>query len=438
MSKNTPLTLSFFLICSFFTVITSAQQFYLIDSTDTEFKENLKQEYINRVKSQKKYFKKNLKPRKYRKEVIALYEDSTEDFVEKIEAGQFVSQPAYDNFLTDVLAQLSKSNPEYPEIKDTKILLSYGTTPNAYAIGDGIVVLYIPLIKKVQNQYELAFILSHEIAHNLLEHSKNSLLTHAELNTSKELKNKIKQLKREKYNRYAKARSIYKDFIYDYTEHSRAKEEQADSLGFVLFRNAYQPHAYEAINSLTFLDEIDKATDSLNDDDLQRYLSTPSSALRKELLKNNELAQYNYNDEISVFWNVDSLKTHKDCSIRAGVLQSQFNIEKDSVSLASAEFITLQQSSAFNDLLGLYQIEEYGYSLYQSFLLLKQYPANPYIREVIYKNLDKIISAKRAYRLNDYVQRPSPSAPPSYNTFLYAINNLRLKELNQLKDFYKN
>lgn len=413
-----------------------AQQRYIIDSTNTHYQENLQQEYEKQVKHRKKSFNKNLKPRKFKKEAIALYDESTEEFKEKIEAGYFVTQPNYKMFLDSILTELSKNNPDHPAIKDTKILLSYGTTPNAYATGDDIVVLFIPLLQKVRNEYELTYILSHEIAHNLLDHSKNSLLNLAEANTSKELKKETARLKKEKYNRYAQARMLYKDFIYDFTKHSRAKEEQADSLGFVLFNNVYPSRASEALNSLKFLDEIDKATDSLSPKDLKRFLST-ASPLRKELLENNELTQYNYNNAASVFWNVDSLKTHKDCAIRAGVLQSQFDIKEDSLSPASGEFSDLKKSSAFNNLLGLYHIEEYDASLYQSLLLLKHYPEDHFVKELIYKNLDKIIRAKRSYKLNKYVRRPSPSLPESYNTFLYIINNLRIKELNELKQTYK-
>src|SRR5699024_5643554 len=111
-------------------------------------------------------------------------------------------------------------------------------------------------------------------------------------------------LRRQNFNRSTMAKSLYRDLVYDFTEFSRAKEVQADSLGFVLFRNAYGKEAYQAVNALLHLDKIDKARDSLTADDYKAFFSTEGHPLRQALLANNALSKYNYDQSLK-FWNVD-------------------------------------------------------------------------------------------------------------------------------------
>src|SRR5690606_22796530 len=138
---------------------------------------------------------------KIRKEVESGYRELTTDFLKNIEKGVFVESADYRNFLDGILQKISMANPQYPEIVDTKIVLSWGTSPNAYAIGNGMVVVYVPLVKAIRNEYDLAYIISHEIAHNLLEHSYSGLLEYATTRHSSELKKQTRDIERTKYNK---------------------------------------------------------------------------------------------------------------------------------------------------------------------------------------------------------------------------------------------
>ncbi len=415
----------------------TAQDIVLMDTVNTHYRETLLSTYKTRITRQKEGFRDEFDKRRVRKEVADLYKGVAEGFIHQIEQGYFVDNSVYRQLLNGILKRLVNENPTYANrLKNTKILLSFGTMPNAYAIGNGFVVIYIPLIKKLQNKYELAFVISHEIAHNLLEHPFDAIVERAKLNTSKEFRRKTRRLSRKKFNQSAKARNLYRDLVYGFTEYSRAKEQQADSLGFVLFRNAYRQEAYQAVKSLLHLDGVDKARDSLTMDDFKTFFSTEGHPFRQALIANNALSKYNYDQSLK-FWNVDSLKTHPDCRYRAHTLKVGFDVQPDSLYRVSSFFKKIKLSSWFNDVLGLYVLKDYGRSLYQGLVLLKTYPHNKFLQRIIYKNLRKIRFSRKSYQLNKYVQRLSPRRSDSYNTFLYIIRHLRRFEMNALIHKYK-
>lgn len=412
----------------------NAQNLVLVDSADSKFKKQLVNLYSSRVAKQQLKFNQQLSDKKIRKEVDVLYKDFSEDFIESINKGFFVENQTYQKFLEDILQQIQKNNPEYPDIANTKILLSFGTSPNAYAIGTNIVVVYIPLIKKIDNQYQLAFILSHEIAHNLLSHSYNGMIDHASMVHSSEIKKQTKEIQKQKYNKGQIASGLYRDIVYGKRKNNRKLEHQADSLGFVLFKNAFKGNEYQVLVSLETLKDIDKETDSLSVADYTKLFTTAKIPFKNQWINNDELQAYKY-DRSPKFWQVDSLKTHPDCELRVGFVKKHFTVQPAEAEI-SEEFKALKNSSKYNHILGLYTIEEYGKSLYEALLLYKNEPENEFLKKMIYDNLIKLQDAQKSYTLNKYLDTLNPRYSNSYNTFLSFFRQLRKNELNEIINKY--
>lgn len=427
------LLLVFFIVSS---QLFQAQNFVPIDTSDINYRKNLKALYSQRVSQQEQVFKKELSNSKIRKEVNSIYEEATAGFLETIGEGYFVEDTLYRNQLNEILETLKSNNPEYTSLKNTQILLSFGAMPNAYAIGNDIVVIYIPLLKKIRNQYELAYIISHEIAHNILNHSYNGLVANASLKQSEDLLKKTRELKRKKYNRAEESIAVYKNLVYGSSKSKRKLEHEADSLGFILFKNAYTDREYEVVKALELLENIDKEQDSLNLSDYVALFETEQLPFKKEWVINDELTKYKY-DTTPKFWTIDSLKSHPDCAIRAEFIKSNFKVKESELQEASDTFKTIQYASKYNDVLGLYAIKEYGKSLYETLILLKQEPENPFLRNLTQENLVKIQEAQKTYTLDRHLDRLNPRNSDSYNTFLYFIRELRRSEMNALINLYK-
>lgn len=213
-------------------------------------------------------------------------------------------------------------------------------------------------------------------------------------------------------------------------------EHEADSLGFILFKNAYKDYEYEVVKTLELLENIDKERDSLILSDYVALFETEQLPFKKKWIINDELTKYKY-DTTPKFWTIDSLKSHPDCEIRAEFIKTNFKVRESELYEASDKFKTIQLASKYNDVLGLYAIKEYGKSLYETLILLKHEPENQFLRNLTLENLVKIQEAQKTYTLDKHLDRLNPSNSDSYNTFLYFIRELRRSEMNALINRYK-
>jgi hypothetical protein len=426
----------FLWMCWFFGIYAGfSQEIVIVDTANHQYKKEFINLYTQRVAQQQLVFEK-IPDKKIRKEVESTYKEVSTDFIENINKGFFIENESYRELLDGILDKIKTNNPDFPEISNTKILISFGVLPNAYAIGNDIVVVLVPLIKSIKNEYELAFIISHEIAHNLLQHSFNGVIEYATLKHSSELKKKTREIDKQKYNKSQIASGLYRDIVYGKRKNSRKLEHQADSLGFVLFKNAFKGYEYQAVMSLETLGEIDKELDSLSAPDYFKFFNTEKHPFKNEWINNDELSAYKY-DKSPKFWQVDSLKTHPDCGLRAGFVKKHFMVQPTDLSSASENFTRLQKSSSFNHVLGLYVIEEYGKSLYKTLILLKEYPQNEFLVTMVHQNLMKLQEAQQAYTLNKYLDTVNPKYSDSYNRFLYFFRQLRKSQLNAIIEKYK-
>lgn len=98
---------------------------------------------------------------------------------------------------------------------------------NAFAIPNGNIYLYSGLISKLENEAQLAFLIGHEAAHVIQRHS---------INKYKSTKNKMKFANTIVIAPYGGIVSL--GTISNILYHSRADEEEADSLGITYARNA--------------------------------------------------------------------------------------------------------------------------------------------------------------------------------------------------------
>lgn len=416
--------------------LSNAQNKILFDTIQPDYKKQIENLYKKRVEQQKIQFSNQITDKKTKKEVERTYTEVSNDFIENINKGIFVDQTTYRNKIKELFEKIQNNNANFKQLSHAQILLSFGIAPNAYAIGNDMVVLYIPLIEKLENEMQLAFIICHEIAHNLLNHSYNSIVDYASLKHSEEIKKQTREIEKNKYNKGQIASGLYKDIVYGKRKYNRKYEHQADSLGFILFKNTFPEYAYESVKTLQLLENIDKDRDSLTLKDYKFLFDTEKSPFKETWITENDLANYNY-EKNSKFWSIDSLKTHPDCAIRIDYLKQKFAIDENKQWKNVSNFSEIKASTPFNTILGLYFIEEYGRSLYYSLLLYKEDPEDEFLKHMIRSNLVKLQDAQNSYTLNKHLDTSNPKYSNSYNTFLSFFRQLRKSQLNAIINKYE-
>lgn len=421
------------LLTLFFGTFSFAQSQNIIDTLNVEYINKLT-DYYNFQTAKTEFKISEIENKKIKKQLLSDYQDKKKEFLILVKKGIFIEHKMYSNIIAEILNNIKLGNPNL-DLKEIKILIAISDEINAYNCGDQIVVINLPLILNFENHLELAYVISHEIAHQKLNHVYASMLKRSELYNSKEVKKKTIEIQKQKFNKGNVAADFVKKIVYTNRGESRKLEHQADSLGYILFKNAYPKFDSYSIKTLKKLKNIDVENDSLVKNDFINYFQLPTLKFNNDWLT-SEIAIYNY-QKSEKFWNIDSLRTHPDCDARINFLKNKFNIDEKSISVDATNFSALKINADKEYVLGLYFLEEYGRSLYQTLLKLKKNPNDVFLKKMIYDNLIKLQEARNNYTLNKYLETENPKFSESYNQFLCLIRNLRKNELNQIITFYK-
>jgi len=279
---------------------------------------------------------------------------------------------------------------------------------NAFAFSNGIIFLNIGLFAHLKNEAQLAFVMSHEIAHYKQEHSFKAY-THQKTLSRKERKSFEESSLREELN---------------FTRFSRIQEQDADEIGFNIFKESgYKLN--EALGLLDVLSMSEYPFDSLR--------------LQKDFLNGTYLKipeKYFINGDVKAIAidtnEIDSLRTHpaipkrkQSITLKIG---DQSQIGKSF--LVSEEEFYKRRNECRYELSRLYMLDkDYVKSIYNCYLLMTQDPDNEYFYEVLVKSLYFLQinfnnSSKRDVVLSKY------KAAGETARIHYMLSNMKTEELN--------
>lgn len=364
------------------------------------------------------------------KEIKNIFEESYKDVFEKIEKNELLYDSPLNLYLDKLTASIQKENPEIP--RNLSILVSRKNEANAYNRGEGTIVINNSLLNAVDNEDQLVYVLCHEMAHQTLNHVLESVKKYVKTNNSTELKSKTKQVKKQRYSRKTSAENLLKELAYKNSAVNRAKEIQADSLGYV-FYSRLNRNPKQVVRILENLRDSDKESDSLIVDDYKRIFDSFKLSTKERWFKMESFDEYHYQKNTK--FNTDSLRTHPNCDVRIEKLtRIAPELETEAISvefknLDSESFLKWKQSAVYQNIQNEYFLKNYGNSLYEALKLYNRKPDDQ-LKKWISLNFKKLYEAKKAYRLNKYVSQVSVvEYTDSYNLFSTFIFNLGLEDL---------
>lgn len=368
-------------------------------------------------------------PKENRSELEDIFKERYTSLTESIEAEQYLFDPEFNPYFQAVLDEIYRANPAIP-YKEIRLFISRDPTPNALCMGEGSILLNIGLIRRLENESQIAFVLCHELAHYALNHVNAAIFRHVTNLNSKKTQQEIRAIARSEYGRTEKAMQLLKGMVFSDRRHSRLHESQADSLALIYLRNtAYDEH--EALRALALLDEVDLEKYPQTPD-LKKVFDTPGYPFKDSWLQ-EESTLFGGVNKTKEEWNADSLKTHPDCKKRIELLENQ--------AFTPGKKKFLQPDSAFRRRVDMADFEvvqsgldggDYGACLYQALLLLDKYPENAYLHGILGQCLYLVFQAQKNHNLGTHVERPAGDTPAAYRTVLNFIQNLRSRELAKL------
>ena len=136
-----------------------------------------------------------------------------------------------------------------------KFYINRSAVPNAACYGEGTIMINLGLLLWIDNDDELAFVLAHEMSHQVLNHLQTQMERNIATLTSEGFKEEIKDIKKSKEGKYERFRKLMKDLSVETGRHSTYKENEADSLAAVLIQQA----GFNKINGAVVLLKLDNS-----------------------------------------------------------------------------------------------------------------------------------------------------------------------------------
>jgi Zn-dependent protease with chaperone function len=337
------------------------------------------------------------------------------------------------HYLKNIVDHISEKNPGFVKQQKFYVFLSRTNVPNAFNYGKGVVLVNLGMINKLHSEPEVAFVLCHEMAHQVLDHVMKGIKKEAEIYCNKDFQKELKKAQHMEYNSLNATSALRVKYLSRFTMHSREQEYEADSLGLILFYNAgYSPSA--AVSQTNFLDSIDIPlyTAPIN---YRNYFEFSQVPFKNEWLNlDPNLGELGGNLD-SLFLPPDSLKTHPDCLLRAKALErisKRENMNPANNFLLSTDFYYYQTASLFERVEFYLDAKAYGLALYNALQLSARFPENFYLKCSIANSLCEIYHAQINHRFSEVVDFPDIHYAKSYNEFLSFLQNLNKIQLKNI------
>ena len=428
-SKYTLTTICF----TFLVSLIFAQTVYSPLNTLPEDLEFLESKYKNTVQTDISQLDASSKDSK--EAMVEYYEKRTTRILNNINNQHYIFNEEINDYFNEILKEIVSKN-EKLQGQEIKLMVSRYPWPNATCLGEGTIVFNIGLIRRLENEAQVAFIICHELAHYYLDHVNNNIHSHCEHIHSKAFQKEISKIKRNEYNQYEKASELLKGLVYDDRRHSRTHEGEADSMGYVLMKNT-KYDVTQALSALQILDEIDgeKYTSPL---EIDQKFSFENYPFRERWLEKEGGMLYQKTADAQdddTAWEKDSLKTHPDCQKRIKALGSLMGMEdfEGKKDVAFEKFVLL---SDFEIIQSEYDFGSWGRCLFHALQLEKEYPEDLYLKKMIGQCMVRICKAQYNHEIAKYVGKPNPRNDEEYNIVLNFLQNLRARELSLISYHY--
>lgn len=368
-------------------------------------------------------------------ELPKFYKEFGKDFEKRVKEKDFVFNSVFDAKVKSLIERLRKNNPQIPQ--NLKILIAKDNTPNAYCFADGTFVINMGLFNWLNNDDQLASVISHELGHKISEHTLKVLLNMIDQDQKDRVV--VQNIKLTNENQNQKAFDIVKNRVYKKGAENRKQEMQADSLGYVFFKNS-DFRKTEFINALKRLEDFDTISPrELKVETYKKYFNLPKQEFKDKWLKKEDFSLYNYNNFKEKF-NKDSIRSHPEIALRIDHLKKVFPELKAEVKdeKASESYSVLEKIARMETLPNFYYSEDYGVGIYTSLQFLQDGEEEKYYKSWLGKCFAKIYEARKNYNLNRYLDRVDPkNQSESYQQFLNFMWNLSLDEIKNIAEYYQ-
>lgn len=407
-----------------------------LDTANLEKRKVIAKTYLNK---QKEFFKTLPKEFSgfeltYAKKML---DEAKDEFHTEILNGDYIFEDTINRFVSSTILKLQKGNANIPV--NTDFYISRNITLNAFSMADKSFLINLGSFYFLENESQLSALISHEFAHSLLKHQFLSIKKEYKMVTE-EVRNTMYDIKKSRYGRGSKALEKYKRMIYANGKLNRLQEFEADSLGYVMYRNAgLKPTEY--MNAFRLMFEYDTIRPMELDTAVYRKMfDLTEQKFKPDWLKMEDFSGYDYTKYREKF-SEDSLKSHPEMQERISKLETLFPELKQQIlpDSATSDYAKIQNLARYERFSSLDINEDYGFGVFLCLVKLSKTGVTDkeFYEFWLGKYFNKILKARKDYTLNRYLDRVDPkNHPKSYQQFLNFMWNLKVPEIEIIAAHY--
>ena len=365
-----------------------------------------------------------------KKEIQKILNRQQEAFLKDLADSTYIFDNNVNNYVKSIFSEIFAANPSIAS-SNFYFLIDKSPVPNAACWGNGIFTVNLGLLNMVENDDELAFIVCHEIAHQVLKHNDKSLLSHVQRMNSKDTKKKISLATRQRYGRRQAVYGVMKDLNYDFLKRSRSAETEADSLGFVFFSNTRfnKSAGARVLKKLDLSDTMLFATDI----QLKKHFDFEEYPFKETWIAPGETLFDLKEKSDDYAWDKDSLKSHPDIPLRIEKLEKLLNNGQQEKGISN-RLETIKEITSRNSIAVSVDDSRIDLALYQ---ILELYSKNKIERtdycNMVGKILKKTYELKLAHHFGKYVSPVSPFSEEKYlNEVRLFLHNIEVKNVRKI------
>ena len=359
-----------------------------------------------------------------------IYEDQFTEISRLWQSDRSVTAAGAHDYLQSIVQKIISANDELRKT-DARVIFSRDWWPNAFSMGDGTIAINAGLMVFLDNEAELVFVLSHELAHYYLDHTGSAIKKYVETISSESFQKELKRLAKTEYGANRQLEELSKSFAFTSRRHTRENEAAADRLAFSFMKKT----GYDCGAIKTSLELLDKIDDSLlyKPLALQQAFNFNEYPFKKKWIQKETsiFSQLDENDSPLSRKEKDSLKTHPDCtkrisllydSIQTGLTGKKFLVNEELFKQLKKDFFIEMTEQCYRE-------KNLSRNLYYSLLLLQNKENIPVAVYSIARGLNQVYEYQKNHQLGSKVDKEAKTYPEEYNQLLRMLDQLRLDEI---------
>jgi hypothetical protein len=406
------------------------------DSADlikkTLFKLNFEKSFQQKIDEIDQTYKGKIK-----NNMIEKFKNFSKMFLEEIDEDNLYFDAKFEELLTNIYQKILKSSAKTNE--NSLVAIKKENSMNAYCLPNGAIIVNMGAFDYLANENQLAAVLAHEIGHKHLNHNLVSLEKY--LNQSLSTQQKEKVIKRKKYNKSKLALDLTKKSLYENAKNDRKIELEADSIGYVIYKNAgFEVGEY--LEAMKKIEDHKEMQDQLMVDSLTfvKIFDLPKQPFNEKWLKNEDFSHYNY-DLYKNKIDKDSISTHPEWKHRMEQITKKFPELLDTKNhkklVASNEFLFLKKTANEQRIENIVFAKEYGLAVYLCLYEMQNNKNNDFYAKWLGKLFQKLAESYDKYELNNHLVHKNPKIhSKNYLFFLNFMWNLNYNEMKNIASYY--